>query len=259
MALQKKVNIALLGLINPLYGLYVIYKNPKFLLHIFLILLINFLIFLLLIFGVLAIGSQLSAAIIQILRIDNNAAGTVIATLIQSTILLVSIFIYLNLFITISSIVNAPIIGDLADRLVTKRSGLKMMDMSPFKLVLYSIRFELSKLSLQLVILLFTSLLNLIPGIGSIIFIAINLVSLILFSGLDISEPILMRLNEDFFGKIKFVVSHPGLWPALLVSGILNTIPVVNLIMLPLNLCAGIMLVISTIEQENLNVKSKNI
>ena len=115
-----------------------------------------------------------------------------------------------------------------------------------------SLKYEFKKLIVILLIAILSFFLNLIPGIGNALYIALNFFQIIVITGLDSFEPSLIKLNLRFRDKLKEIVKRPReLWVFLLVIGFLGNIPIVNILLIPINIIASTFVAKEVLLNEN--------
>lgn len=166
-------------------------------------------------------------------------------TLFQVGIRLVSILIALLLFSSLSSIVNAPVFGSLAEKLTARflQPSSENVPINYWQSMLWALGFECKKLALGVLFLVFTFGLNFIPGIGSVFFLIINFLQLIVLTGLDMFEPAHTLQGLSFRRRLQNLTSNPALyWPFLVIAGLLGSIPVLNIFTNPISIVAAILL-----------------
>lgn len=218
-------------------------KHPELRKYVGLSILLNLLVFSVVIVAFFLVLMAIIQGIANTLQLE---LGGVVAGIFVVTSFVTALFITALLYSTISSAVNAPLYSQLAEK-VLDLEGIKLHNqLQGFARVrddlVKSLSFEFKKFSVSLLILLVSFVLNLIPAVGSVLFVIINAFQIITLAGLDILEPALARENLRFRDKLKFIYRNPGFWPFILSAGLLNTIPVLNLILAPLNLVGGLLL-----------------
>ncbi len=115
-----------------------------------------------------------------------------------------------------------------------------------------SLKYEFKKLIVILLIAILSFFLNLIPGIGNALYLILNTFQIIVITGLDSFEPSLIKLNLRFRDKLKEIVKRPReLWVFLLVIGFLGNIPLVNILLIPINIIASTFVAKEVLLNEN--------
>lgn len=156
---------------------------------------------------------------------------------------LLSLIFSVLIFTTLSSIANSPVYAHLAENIANREGIPVLIRRNLIQEIFYSLGFEFKKLSLNLLILLISLPLHFVPVVGSIIYFVLNISQIIIITGLDLFEPILSKQNLKFRSKISIVLSRPFLfWPYLLICGLLSSIPVVNIFVIPICIVGAIKL-----------------
>lgn len=115
-----------------------------------------------------------------------------------------------------------------------------------------SLKYELKKLVIVLGIAILSFFLNLIPVVGNALYAILNTFQIIVITGLDSFEPSLVKLNLRFRDKVKEIVKRPKeLWVFLFVIGILGNIPILNILLIPINIIAATFVAKEVILNEN--------
>jgi len=166
-----------------------------------------------------------------------------VAMIVYVLIILLGILVAALLFNILSSIVTAPIYGKLAEVMTIREFGEHLgPSQSVWQELILSISFQAKKSVLIFGFLLLSLPLNLIPSIGQVAFLLINLTQLVLITGLDLYEPILNRQKLNFRGKLAYILARPTeLWPFLLISGLVCSIPIINILTIPICTVAAIL------------------
>lgn len=167
----------------------------------------------------------------------------------------ISLAIGIFLFSFISSVANSPVYSNLIEKVIERELGGMLPEMRErnfFEDMLYTVSFEIKKLVLAFFIFILSSLLNLIPGIGSIVFVVFNVAQVSIYSGLDMFEPIWVKQDSKFRHKIWELLKNPvKYWPFTFTSGSLNAIPVVNIFTIPISTIGAILLYVDLNNQNN--------
>lgn len=163
-------------------------------------------------------------------------------TVVTKALLFVLIFIVLGLVITqFGSILGAPWYGKLSEKLeIIKTNKLEIIELNIFHDIGRAILFELKKILLIIIISIPLLLLNLLPTVGNLLSLLGSLILTIVIICLDFFDAILERKRLKFRQKLKFVIQG---FPSTLGFGIvclgLITIPLFNLIIIPICVSAG--------------------
>ena len=172
-----------------------------------------------------------------------------IVTFFLSVVLWVaSLVVTISIFSIVSSIANAPVYGHMTERIIQEKSEYLIIEQSigNWESMRLTASLEIKKLVLNIVILLVSSTINIVPVIGSVLFILINVLQLIVITGVDIFEPILMYKKLPFRKKLSLFNQNIFLyWPFLIITGVVIAIPVVNIIALPFFQIAAIFVYIN--------------
>jgi len=161
-----------------------------------------------------------------------------VAQVVKFISLIVSTVLALGFVVASINLVSVSVTSAIYSALVSKlylRIYKENMPEEGFgKAIKLSIAFTFKQFLISVSIFLLTGLLNLIPFVGSYLYIAINLFQIILFTGINLFEPSLIKYQIPFRRKIKFILKSFYLWPYLLVCGFLSSIPIVNIFSIPI-------------------------
>ncbi|GAB4147662.1 MAG: hypothetical protein OHK0017_09600 [Patescibacteria group bacterium] len=153
-------------------------------------------------------------------------------------------FIAILLFGSFSSVVNAPIYGSLTNKLVEIHfNSSETESLSPIQGITIALGFEIKKILIGLVFLALTFSLNFIPFFGSFIFLFINILQLVILTGLDMFEPYHTLRKLSFRFRMLDILSQPSkYWIFLIIAGFISSLPVLNIVLIPISIVAGILL-----------------
>lgn len=205
---------------------------------------LNFISFLLTILIVFLSVNQLAFYLLQELQITTDIF---LASFIQALVFVIALVIGVISFTTISSIISAPVWGLISERLIDEQakntSSIEMVKRTWIGEISYTASFQSKRLLLIASILLLSLPLNLIPIAGQILFSTINLIQLVVITGLDLFDPIWSKSAVKFRTRLKTIIMHPAkYWPFLLIAGTLSSIPVLNILTMPICITAAILL-----------------
>lgn len=200
------------------------------------------------IFSVIFIGSLLNFIFNLFITYTNIEITSGWYMFIGFILFLPAITLAFVLFGLISSIANAPVYGHLSGFIIKDLYKNKsIVDKTFVQDIMASIKFEVKKVLLSILIVLITLPVNLIPVIGTFIYFLINGLQIIVFAGLDMMEPILSRGNYSFRLKIKFIFNKPfDFWPYLLITGFLYNVPVLNIFLIPIFMVGSTLMYMSS-------------
>lgn len=158
--------------------------------------------------------------------------------LLQIIIWLPGLFLFGFIFNTLSAILNSPIYSSLTEKVIEKEFGPDTLtNSSILNNILDTVRFELKKICLILIFFFSTSILNLVPFVGSIIFILVNWLLVSILFGLDIFDPYHGLKNFSFRRRLLEFSKRPFLYfPYSLGSVILSSIPLLNIFITPVSI-----------------------
>jgi CysZ protein len=167
-----------------------------------------------------------------------------------SLLLKVTLFILLLIIIgfiitQFGSILGAPWYGKLSEQLEILRTGkLEIIELNIFEDIFRAILFELKKILLILVISLPLFLLNFIPAVGNITSLTGGIILTITIVCLDFFDATLERKRLSFRQKLKFIrQGFPTTAGFGLICLTLISVPLLNLIIIPICVSAGTLLV----------------
>jgi uncharacterized protein involved in cysteine biosynthesis len=183
-------------------------------------------------------------SLVELARLD---LSTVVGSIVKVLLGILSFVISTFLFINISNIINAPIYGQLAEDYIVKNSTIRIRQFTVFEEITRSIGFEFKKVILMILLFIISLLLNLIPVVGSVLFVIFGFFQLIVFAGLDLFDPYLAKLNLSFRGKLKYIIKNPPkYYPFLFLAGFILTLPVINIFVFPFFVISGLRLVLAS-------------
>lgn len=167
-------------------------------------------------------------------------------TTITKFILLILIFIIVGFVITqFGSILGSPWYGKLSEKIeVFRTEKLKIIELNIAHDLSRAVLFEFKKLGLIVMIsfpLFFT---NLLPAFGHIVSFIGSLTLTVTIVCLDFFDSVLERRRLKFRQKLQFVLrGFPSTFGFGLVCLALTSIPLLNLISIPICVCAGTLFV----------------
>lgn len=203
---------------------------------------LNLVVFLLSVAGAWWVAQTLLNWLISLFNLQSQGLWS---WLINVVALLIGVVLSVIGFSILSSIANAPVYGALVDKLVRKEIAVNEdeYDIPIIKSLSLTLKFELKKLVLMIGFFLISLGLNLIPIIGQIAFVFLNLLQLVIFTGLDLLEPILLPKNLGFRQKIQLLSKKPPTyWPFWVIAGVGISIPILNILIMPIANIASILL-----------------
>ena len=160
--------------------------------------------------------------------------------------LFIIIFVILGFIIVqFGGILGAPWYGKLSEKIeVFKTDKLELIELNIFHDITRAILFELKKIVLILVVTIPLLLLNLVPTVGNLVYLLGTFSLTITIVCLDFFDATLERRRLKFRQKVKFVM---GGIPATIGFGLvclgLITIPLLNLVAIPICVSAGTLFV----------------
>lgn len=173
--------------------------------------------------------------------IDPQGVTSIVVSIIAGILAVLAVIL---VFTSISSILNAPIYSLLTEALL-KRESQYILDSYPHRGLLgeiyYAIGLEINKYVVIVWIFIATLLFNVLPVVGQILFVIATILQLIIITGIDLFEPLIAKFRLRFWDKVKFILSRPfRYWPFLIVAGFLSSIPIINIITIPLSIISAI-------------------
>jgi len=169
---------------------------------------------------------------------------SILENIIKGFIWILSLLISILAMILISLIVSAPFNGILAEKILIKHNIYQESQLINIKAIgseiIRAINFELGKIFLSLIILIITSILNLIPIIGNILYVVINFLFTGFINTMDFYDPALSLLKYNFKEKKSYVWQRKfkNLVPILITSFLIN-IPFINVLFIPIGITAA--------------------
>jgi|GEM_PF-2720336 len=147
------------------------------------------------------------------------------------------------IFKSISNIINSIFYSPMVAKLLAKKGYVPEREVGVVEDLQRSIIFEIKKFIVMGVIGLLSSILHIIPIIGSVIFVLLNTIQVVLIGGVDSFEPTLALQKLKFREKLKLVLLTPDIsWPFLLVTGFINSVPVLNIVTIPISMVGATLL-----------------
>lgn len=173
--------------------------------------------------------------------------GTILSVFGWIVVILVTILI----FLLIGMIISSPFNGVIVEKILDESGIKKLDDYSGIKLVGFEIyrasKFEIIKIFLIVLMFALTSILNLIPVVGNMLFIIVNYTFNSFLCVLDLQDASLSRLDYSFKNKSKFIIKNWDLNVVFgLISSIFLTIPFFNFLFLPVASIAATQLFIKS-------------
>ncbi|MBF2057385.1 MAG: EI24 domain-containing protein [Cyanobacterium sp. T60_A2020_053] len=178
---------------------------------------------------------------LNILIIITNFISSIIRGL-----LLIVMFIVIGIIIAqFGGVLGAPWYGKLSEKIeVIKRGQLEIIEIDPLQDIVRAILFELKKILLSIIVGLPLFLLNFIPAVGNVISVYGGSMLTITIVCLDFLDATLERKRLKFREKLTFVFKEfPRTFGFGLACLIMISIPLLNLIIVPMCVCAGTLLV----------------
>jgi len=241
MSIKSNPNQIKISLLAYPKGVAYILKNKWVIKYIALAVFLNILTFIALIAFSFWISSSFSDFILSVFTDNQNGLLSGLQFLLSLIFWGVLVFIFIQLFAAISSIVNAPVYSILTSKVIEKEfPEIDFPKSSIFTEIWLALLFEIKKLSISFGFLIFSLILNLIPLIGPIVFLILNLFQLFLISGLDVFEPYHSLSKFTFRRRIGEIISRPLLYsPFLLICGFIAAVPIVNIFLIPISIVAA--------------------
>lgn len=223
------------------------FKNPWIFKYIVLAIFLNILIFLGLASLVFWLATLVSQWLANFVGMNNFWLIGLLGLLLGFWLL----SILSNFFVSLSSIANAPVYSALTSEILRREfAELQSTKEGIVKTLFLAFGFECKKLFLSFLFLLLTSLLNLIPFLGSLLFVFCNLLALILVTGLDVFEPYHTYRKLSFRDRIENILRFPFLYFSfLLLCGFTYNLPLLNIVLIPLSIPGAVYLMKETEEQ----------
>lgn len=219
-------------------GLEYILKNKWTQKYISFAIFLNFLVFIVLVFT----SGWLSILITKFIQTYiTNTSDNFFLVVISTVIWLILVFFILQTYSSVASIVNAPIYSILTEKIIKKEFPEIDFSSSNFVVDIFrALVFELKKLILGIAITTSLMFMNVLPIIGFILYLIISALQLIMFTGLDALEPFHSLKNYSFRKRLKEIFNNKyRYWPFLFISGILGSIPFVNIFLIPVSVVGG--------------------
>lgn len=171
--------------------------------------------------------------------------ATVLFVIVKVILVILLLVIIGFIIVQFGSLLGAPWYGKLSEQLeIIKRGNLEIIEINILHDLWRAILFEFKKLVLIIVIGLPLFIINFIPAVGGIFSTIGGIVLTIMIICLDFFDASLERRRLKFRQKLKFVwQSFPATAGFGLISLSLVSIPLLNLIAVPLCVSAGTLLV----------------
>lgn len=158
-------------------------------------------------------------------------------------ITIIAFYLATVVFNAISTIVSSPIYGIMTDKVLEKNFSYPESSTNFIETIYVTMVYELKKFILFITFLILSFTLNFIPIIGSVLFILINLLQLIVFAGLDFFDPIFVKENKKLQQRVTTIIGKPvKYWTYLGTGGFLCSIPIINIFLIPIFTIGGILL-----------------
>ncbi|MEM9272963.1 MAG: EI24 domain-containing protein [Cyanobacteria bacterium P01_F01_bin.143] len=247
------------GATYPLRALILFIRHPKLLGYILIPIILNLIIAIalysaLLFFGLefiadiqLDISTRLSQLIANLPAwlsiLDYGISGLI---LLLQFLLTITLFVATGFILTqFGVLLGAPWYGELSEKLEKIRTGnVEIIEVSLAKDLSRAILYELKKIVLMIIVGIPLSIMNLFPGIGTLIVAAgwFSLTTAII--GLDFMDSALERRRLKFRRKLKLMINNlPASASFALVCFFLISIPLINLFTIPLCVASGTLFV----------------
>jgi CysZ protein len=173
------------------------------------------------------------------------AVIAIVATAIAKIILVVGLLLLVGfVLVQCGTVLGAPWYGQLSERMERLRTGrVEVVEVGILRDVGRAIAFELKKLTLAIPLGFLCFVLHFFPGVGSLLATILGLSLATTLICLDFLDPPLERRRMQFRRKLGLVLRHlPTTAPFGLVCLALVSVPVLNLVMVPLCIAAGTLL-----------------
>lgn len=166
-----------------------------------------------------------------------NTNGFLLLTINFFLWLIIVVFI-IQIFGAVTSVVNSPVYSILTSKIIEKEFPHVTFPQSNFALEIYNaLIFELKKLLLSGVIIFLSFFINIIPIIGTILYFFILVLQLIFITALDTFEAFHSLKKLSFRNRLSQVCLQPcKYWPFLAISGLIGSIPLLNIFLLPVSI-----------------------
>lgn len=158
----------------------------------------------------------------------------------------VSIIVVMFGFVIVGLIIAAPFNDMLAAAVEEKLTGRALeAPMSLWGLIKLTVKNEAKKAAVILSVQLALILINILPGIGQVVFVVASPVFMALVLAFEFTSYTLDRRGFSFGEKRGYIFSIPGLSIGFgLAVGLTLVIPALNFLLLPLSVAGGTMLVV---------------
>ena len=247
------------GTTYPLRALILLLRHPKLLGYIFIPIILNLIVAIALYSALLFFGLEFIAEIQLDISIRLNQLIANLPTWlsilhygISGLIFLLQFFLTIILFVATGFVLTqfgvllgAPWYGQLSEKLEKIRTGnVEIIEVSLARDLGRAILYELKKIVLMIIVGIPLSIMNLFPGIGTLVVTAgwFSLTTTII--GLDFMDSALERRRLKFRRKLKLVIKNlPASGSFALVCFFLISIPLINLFTIPLCVASGTLFV----------------
>lgn len=247
--LFKHLDKSLEYLIFPFKALTLIAKSPKLLKLSFISFLINIIVFI----GALALLNTYSKGIIESLSLGefilDSSALRIFLTLIRLFLIFVALaVIYILVAIPINSPIYALMINEVFRmKRIETNPRLEVKNVrTALRRIGYSLVFELKKAIVIIFVFIanfaFSFAVNFVPVVGQVVIIIIQLLILGFFGSIDIFEPMHTNALYRFRSRMMYVFRKPYLFPFSILGGIFISIPIINVLALPIFIISGILI-----------------
>lgn len=174
-----------------------------------------------------------------LLRIELLAKFHFIITALKLFGGLIIFIINIWLFLTLAMIISAPFNGFITEKILDEYNIPNRVEFSGLKLIRFEIiralKFEFQKIIVMILFFLFTSILHLVPVLGTSFFVIINYIFASYIILLDLQDGAIARFNVSFKEKNKSIFTNLDYYlPFGLYSNLILAIPILNFIYLPI-------------------------
>ena len=169
----------------------------------------------------------------------------VLSTIMGVALFVVSIFVVMFGFVAVGLVVAAPFNDMLAAAVEKKLTGeVKEVDMSLWRLVVFTVKNETRKMAVILLAQGALLLINLVPGFGQMIFIVLSPLFLALVMAYEFTGYTLDRRGFSFSQKRRYITGRLGISLGFGFAVVLTlAIPIINFLTLPLAVAGGVLFV----------------
>jgi uncharacterized protein involved in cysteine biosynthesis len=244
----KKITNSLEYLVYPLKAIALIFSKKKLLILSLISVLLNIAVFISLFVLLNAVSQDMIDSITPDLSGFGEQALTILLTFLR---LLISFVMLVVLYIVIAMPINAPIYSLMFNEVfkikgIQENPEIQIKDLkSVLKRIGLSLLFELKKLFIMICLfilnLLLSFLLSFIPVFGQILTVVIQILILGFFGAIDIFEPVHTNELFKFRHRMGYLFKNPHIFPFAALGGFFISIPLLNIVMLPIFIIAGIL------------------